>query len=88
MSQTTLNDLLPYVEIYPESDWKRYSVQNLEWNLMKHTIHPVGLSNLGNSCFMNAVLQCFAYIPGFQNYFSSSSNHVDQCYVNTIYYVS
>ena len=37
-----------------------------------------GLSNLGNSCFMNAILQCVAYTAPFQNYIATNQ-HTKLC---------
>ena len=48
----------------------------LRWNT-DHSI-GAGLMNLGNSCYLNAVIQCFVYNPAFQNCLSAY-NHTEEC---------
>lgn len=48
----------------------------LEWK----SVHGVGsgLTNLGNTCFLNSVLQCLLYTPPLRNYLTSA-DHKKNC---------
>jgi len=53
----------------------------MEWSNGKRV--GVGLTNLGNTCFLNATLQCLAYTAPLVNYLAAS-NHSKTCEFNQV----
>jgi ubiquitin C-terminal hydrolase len=47
--------------------------------------NPCGLNNLGNTCFLNSVLQCILHTNPLRNYISQ--DHMKQCKIKGICYI-
>ena len=50
---------------------ERMVLESYKWRTNGHAVTPKGFMNLGNTCFLNATLQCLAYLPTFSQCLTS-----------------
>jgi len=59
-------------------DGKQWSFEKSDLDAVESGDGVVGLYNMGNTCYMNASIQCLSHTPIFRDYFNS------KCYLNDI----
>lgn len=77
-AQNELGKSLSHTDEIPRPKREIFDSKNLtlEWKSARGI--GAGLSNLGNTCFLNSVLQCLVYTPPLYNYLTSLE-HKQKC---------
>lgn len=69
---------LQHADDIPKPKRDIYDIKNLSLEWKSSRTVGAGLCNLGNTCFLNSVLQCLLYTPPLYNYLAST-NHQQKC---------
>lgn len=72
------NKQLQHADDIPKPKRDIYDIKNLSLEWKSPRTVGAGLCNLGNTCFLNSVLQCLLYTPPLFNYLAST-NHQQKC---------
>ena len=77
-SNNERNSSYPHIDGIPTPRQVLFNPQNLCLKWLKTKGIGSGLSNMGNTCFLNSVIQCLTYTPPLFNYLFSD-DHKSSC---------
>lgn len=72
-----------HVDIIPKPRRILFTAEKVELEWQKKKPIGPGLSNMGNTCFLNSVMQCLAYTPPLYNYIMSG-DHKQNCELKSL----